>query len=184
MKRNAMPDLSRSGEQSLVQYEQHLRVEVDLSPTSIRNYLSDIRQFMAWCERDWSAGQEDEDQMFFSPEHVATPTITAYRAFLQDRRKLKPASINRYLVSLKRYFDWAVNAGLIQRDPARPVKLVGEEKRAPRHITDQEEAALMAAAAAIGGGGRMAEGREAAFRSQKSEVGSQRSEGEVGSGSD
>ena len=148
MKRSAIPDLSRNGEQSLTQYEQHLRVEVDLSPASIRNYLSDVRQFMAWCEYDWSAGQED--QMVFAPEHVATPTITAYRAYLQDKRKLKPASVNRYLVSLKRYFNWAGESGLIQRDPARPVKLVGEEKRAPHHITDREEAALMAMVEAMG----------------------------------
>src|SRR5947209_6304918 len=50
MKRQANPLLSLSGEQALVQYEQALREQEDLTPVSIRNYLSDLRHFMAWYE--------------------------------------------------------------------------------------------------------------------------------------
>ncbi len=70
--------------------------------------------------------------------------ITQYRAYLQTVCKLQPATINRQLVSLKRYFAWAVERGDIQRDPAKVVKLVPVVRQPPRHLTDQEENALVA----------------------------------------
>src|SRR5207302_4996605 len=57
----------------------------------------------------------------------------------------KPNSINRALISLKRYFSWAMQKRLISYDPSAPVKLVGEEEHAPRHLEDEEEQALVAA---------------------------------------
>jgi len=58
---------------------------------------------------------------------------------------LKPSSINRHLVSIKRYFGWATDEGLVARDPAKVVKLVPRVVPPPRHLTDKEEAALVAA---------------------------------------
>ena len=49
-KRAKQPALSGAGEQILAQYEQRLRVEEDLASATIRNYLSDLRHFVAWCE--------------------------------------------------------------------------------------------------------------------------------------
>ncbi len=47
MKRVAQPELSAIGEAVLGHYEQHLRSEEDLSAATVRNYLSDLRQFAA-----------------------------------------------------------------------------------------------------------------------------------------
>ena len=65
---------------------------------------------------------------------------------MKNVAELKPASINRYLVSVKRYFSWAVDEGLLSRDPAKAVKLVPRVMPPPRHLSDKEEAALVAAA--------------------------------------
>ncbi|MBA2393033.1 MAG: tyrosine-type recombinase/integrase, partial [Ktedonobacteraceae bacterium] len=53
--------------------------------------------------------------------------------------------VNRALISLKRYFSWTLQKQLISYDPSVPVKLVGEEEHAPRHLEDEEEQALVAA---------------------------------------
>jgi integrase/recombinase XerC len=58
---------------------------------------------------------------------------------------LKPASINRHLISIKRYFGWAVDEELVSRDPAKVVKLVPRIVPPPRRLTDKEESALVAA---------------------------------------
>ena len=50
MKRVATTVLSRSGESALRQYEQVLCEQEDLTPASVRNDLSDVRQFMAWYQ--------------------------------------------------------------------------------------------------------------------------------------
>ena len=46
------------GQESLAKYESYLRDLAYVSPITIRNYLSDQRQFMAWCEETDSEGQE------------------------------------------------------------------------------------------------------------------------------
>jgi integrase/recombinase XerD len=139
-KRVMRPALSVTGEQSLKQYEKRLCIEEDLSRATTRNYLSDLRHFVAWCESIWKQGR-DENPMF-TPERVTTPTLTSYRAYLQALQ-LKPNSINRFLISLKRYFAWLITTGHLTYDPAKVVKLVGEEVTPPRHLDDREEQALV-----------------------------------------
>jgi integrase/recombinase XerC len=140
MKRQAMPQLSPSGTHTLLAYEQTLLEQEDLAPASIRNYLSDVRQFIAWYERHM-----DTEVHIFTPQMITTPALTRYRAYLQTEQRQRPASVNRSLVSLKRYFGWAKQKQFISHDPSAPVKLVGQEGVAPRHLDDQEEQALVAA---------------------------------------
>jgi len=142
-KRAKRPPLSGTGEQVLAQYERRLRTEEDLTAVTIRNYLSDLRHFAVWFEATWKLGQEEEPA--FTSQRVTTPTITDYRTYLQQGLHLKPNSINRSLISIKRYFTWVLSTGQTKYDPAKVVKLVGEEVSAPRHLDDQEEQALLAA---------------------------------------
>src|SRR2546427_12644955 len=103
MKRQANPQLSSSGELALVQYEQTLREQEDLTPTSVRNYLSDIRHFIAWYEvREAGLVTGAQDGCGFDPQAIAAPTLTCYRTYLQTVQRQKPASVNRSLISLKR----------------------------------------------------------------------------------
>jgi integrase/recombinase XerD len=141
-KRAKRPDLSETGEQALKQYEQRLCVEEDLTAATIRNYLSDLRHFIAWCESMWQQGREDNRS--FTPEAVTSPTLTHYRTYLQTLQQ-KPNSINRSLISLKRYFAWLIATRQLAYDPAKVVKLVGEEVTSPRHLDDQEEQSLVSA---------------------------------------
>ena len=143
MKRIARPKLSNEGEKELERFGNYLREEQDLAADTVRNYLSDLRQFAAFCEATWAEGEEAGEP--FSPANVTTPTITLYRSHLKNSLELKPASINRYLTSTKRYFGWAVDEGMVSRDPVKAVKLVPRVVPPPRHLIDKEEAALVAA---------------------------------------
>lgn len=148
IKRANQPALSRVGEQILEKYELRLRTEEDLAAATIRNYLSDLRHFATWCEAIWKRGREEEAT--FTPEAVSTPTLIDYRTYLQDELHLKPNSVNRSLISLKRYFAWLLGVEQLKHDPAKVVKLVGEETSSPRHLDDQEEQALVAAVTETG----------------------------------
>lgn len=147
-KRAKRPPLSSTGEHVLAHYEQQLRMEEDLTAATIRNYLSDLRHFAFWCESIWRQGREEAPS--FVPEAVTTPTLTDYRSYLQQVLHLKPNSVNRSLISLKRYFAWLSTTERIRHDPAKVVKLVGEEASSPRHLNDQEEQALVAAVTETG----------------------------------
>ena len=132
--------LSATAQAQLTAYEDYLTLECDLSSASIRNYLGDVKLFMSWYEQVWDVTLD------FAPDAIATPTVTRYRHYLQTERQLKPASINRYLISLKRYFAWMNHENLVLRDPTQSVKLVAQVPSPPRHLSDQEEAQLLAAA--------------------------------------
>jgi len=138
-----MPVLSAGGQQALERYGVHLHEQADLRPATLRNYLSDLRQFAAWCEEMWAQGHDGNRS--FAPAAIATPTVTRYRAYLQQTLHLKPASVNRALISVKRYCAWAAREGLLQRNPAAVVKPVGQESAAPRQLDDDEEEALVVA---------------------------------------
>ncbi len=58
MKRASTPALSPAGEAATAAYDRHLREDQDLSPATLRNYLSDLRQFATWCEGSWGDGRE------------------------------------------------------------------------------------------------------------------------------
>ena len=146
MKRTAHPSLSRTGQEALAAYERWLREREDLAAASIRNYLSDLHHFIAWYETEREAQVHDS----FTPQEITTPALTRYRTYLQTVQRQKPASVNRALISLKRYFGWAFQQRLITYDPSTAVKLVGQEESAPRHLDDQEEQALVAAVTKTG----------------------------------
>lgn len=147
MKREAQPTLSVEGQQILEQYADALRQMEDLSAVTVRNYLSDLRQFMAWCECSW---REEWNEASFTPQAVTSSLLIRYRAYLQTPLWLKPSSINRAIMSLKRYFAWATKTQVIQQDPTSTVKFVPKEATAPRHLDDDEEDALIAAVNATG----------------------------------
>ncbi len=148
MQRIEKPGLSSAGQEELEHYRRYLTEEQDLSAATVRNYLSDLSGFAIFCESSWSEGEESGE--LSSHLSVTTPTITLYRSHLKNVAELKPASINRYLISVKRYFSWAVDRGLIGRDPAKAVKLVPRVVPPPRHLSDKEEAALVSAAERYG----------------------------------
>src|SRR5947209_8142534 len=141
MKRTAHPSLSPAGYEALASYEGWLHEREDLASASIRNYLSDLRHFIAWDETEREAHIQDG----FTPQAITTPALTRYRTYLQTVRRQKSASVNRSLISLKRYFGWASKQHIITYDPSVAVKLVGQEESAPRHLDDQEEQALVVA---------------------------------------
>jgi hypothetical protein len=96
MKRPAIPTLSDAGQQALEAYSTALGEHTDISNATVRNYSSDLRQFIAWCESTWAAGQKHAPA--FTPTALTTPLITRYRTYLQHTQHLKPASVNRALV--------------------------------------------------------------------------------------
>ena len=117
MRRLSKPPILMSGQQALEQYTAYRQLEVDTSASTVRNYLSDLRQFVAWCETTWASGQQHTRS--FTPAAITTLLLTRYRTYVQHTLQLKPASVNCALVTLKRYAAWATEYGLITRNPAR-----------------------------------------------------------------
>jgi integrase/recombinase XerD len=138
-----LPTLSLQGRQAIREYRQYLETQVDMQPATIRSYIADLSAFARWCEETWAEGVEVGE--LFAPTNVVTPTITQYRSYLQTVAKLKPATINRALISIRRYLDWVVDSQLIHRNPAKPVKPLPRVIQPVHHLTNKEEASLLKA---------------------------------------
>jgi site-specific recombinase XerD len=112
----------------LEEFKTHLKNE-GLSKSTIRRYLNDLKLFQNWFET--TTGDE------FIPQNITTYDIAGYKEHLLSKRR-KPATINRYLVSLTRFCEWAVERGLVATNPARSVKGIKEVKTAPKALTKNE----------------------------------------------
>lgn len=93
------------------------------SEHTIRNYQADLRDFMAYFTPPGSA----------APPPLAEIDILALREWLAHLydRQLKPATIRRKLASLRGLFRFLSRDGLIQKDPARLLRLPKMPKMLP-----------------------------------------------------
>ncbi|OPY56653.1 MAG: Tyrosine recombinase XerC [Pelotomaculum sp. PtaU1.Bin035] len=135
--------VSERADDCITEFIRSLSENEDLNQKTLREYASDLRNLAHWFEETWSS--HSEGSICFQPSEITTPTIVQYREYLQKIRCLKPATVNRRLNTLKRYFEWALRQDLVAIDFSKPVKLISEEKTSPRRMTDKEEAVLMAA---------------------------------------
>jgi site-specific recombinase XerD len=145
VKRTSQPWISPAAEQLLDNYRGALHQRGELSAVTIRNYLSDLRQFIAWSEE--TPREEPLTPPQFRLSDLTTPLIARYRAFLLAVLTLKPASVNRMLISIKRFCAWATARGMLASDPSLAIRLTTGQERGPRILTDEEEHALLATVA-------------------------------------
>jgi site-specific recombinase XerD len=89
------------------QYREHL-TKVGKSPHTVRAYSHDLAAFARWFEQ--TAGED------FDPQAVDPRDIQEYKGYL-IQKGLKPATINRRLITLGRFFRWAKQEGLVGDNP-------------------------------------------------------------------
>lgn len=108
----------------------HLK-NIDSADTTVRSYHSDLNKFIHWSSET-------------SLESIGPLDVAEFKRYLQKRGQ-KPATINRALATLSTLFDWAVDKGLIESNPASNVKYVKEVETAPKSLSRNEQLALMRA---------------------------------------
>ena len=120
------------------QYQDNL-ARVGKSPRTVKAYKHDLVTFARWFEQ--TTGED------FDPQAVDSREIREYKGYLV-RRGLKPSTINRRLIALRRFFRWAKQEGLVGDNPFDVLEkvLVKEQKNtAPRWLDPKEQSALLRA---------------------------------------
>jgi integrase/recombinase XerC len=112
------------------QYAAHLRNERNLSPHTVRNYLSDLAQFQSFLiERELAL---DADGVV-DAGNVDIHVVRAYLASLAaDHKK---SSIGRKLAALKSFFRYLVTTKRLEKDPLLLVNSLKQEKPLPKFLT-------------------------------------------------
>jgi site-specific recombinase XerD len=98
----------------------------DLSAHSRRAFISDIRKFAKW----FTATNGER----FTINRVTTRDITDFRNHLRRTEGQAVATVNRNLVTIRRFFGWLMEHGHIVANPAKPVKELKRTALAPKGL--------------------------------------------------
>ncbi len=109
--------------EQFISYISNLR---DLSPATIKAYEIDIFQFEQY------ANAENED--IYNPDKNIG---RAYIVYLKDSG-LEPSSINRKIIALRAFYDFAVKVKKVLFNPFERVKSLKEENRLPEYFQYEE----------------------------------------------
>ena len=117
-------------------YQDHLENR-DLAPATIRSYLHDLKTFRAWFE-----GIHEGN--FVPLSQIGPIDLAAFRKHLIQEKTLKPKTVNRRIQSLRLFFRWLQEQGLILENPAKPLRFVRESTQyRPKALTPGEVLSLL-----------------------------------------
>ncbi|MEC0123536.1 tyrosine-type recombinase/integrase [Paenibacillus pabuli] len=132
---------SVQGEMVVQEFIHMLTIQGELTPKTLKEYASDLKHFTEW----YKGNDTQSEEISFRIEDVDTSTLVHYREDSEKVLQLKPSTINRRLITLKRFFKWAVAESKINLDPSKPLKFIPEDKVSPRRMTAAEEQAFLSA---------------------------------------
>ncbi|MFN2513417.1 MAG: tyrosine recombinase XerC [Pyrinomonadaceae bacterium] len=121
-------------EQLLAQFFEHLRYERNVSEHTLRNYRSDLSQFLDYLAPAVGRSGKRNTPDIHEIDHI---TIREWLSTLHSARK-KKASVARKLAALRTFFQFLVREGVIELNPAKLVSTPRLEKKLPRHLSIEE----------------------------------------------
>jgi integrase/recombinase XerC len=121
-------------EKLIEQFLEHLRYERNVSAHTLRNYTSDLEQFLDFIAPIDHAGTRRKTPPVTQIDHL---TIREWLAALHAAQK-KKASIARKLAALRTFFQFLVREGILELNPAKLVATPRLEKKLPTHLSIEE----------------------------------------------
>jgi integrase/recombinase XerC len=116
-------------EKLIEQFLEHLRYERNVSEHTLRNYSSDLEQFVTYLRPN-----KKQLPPVSEIDHL---TIREWMASLHTEQK-KKSSIARKLAALRTFFQFLVREGMLELNPAKLVSTPKLEKRLPKHLSIEE----------------------------------------------
>ena len=121
-------------EQLLTQFLEHLRYERNVSEHTLRNYGSDLNQFLDHLAPAHPKTGKRTAIQLAQIDHI---TIREWLSTLHSAQK-KKSSVARKLAALRTFFQFAVREGLLELNPAKLVSTPRLEKKLPQHLSIEE----------------------------------------------
>jgi site-specific recombinase XerD len=98
----------------------------DLAPNSRRAFAQDMRKFGQWFT---SANREP-----LTVKRVTVRDITDFREHLRREQGQAVATVNRAIVTVRKFFGWLVDQGHVPANPAKPVKELKRQALTPKGL--------------------------------------------------
>jgi integrase/recombinase XerC len=133
-------------QQFIDEFKKYL-LQQEMSQNTIRNYFADLTKFSQWYQNNCNTQIELKD--------ITSYHIQTFKDYLINKKRLKTASVNRILQSLKRFYQFLGQQKILKDNPAAEIKF---QKRAkvtkPSALNKTEVHALLSIA------GRKPEGKQ------------------------
>ena len=107
----------------------------DFAPNTRRAVVQDIKKFARWFS---TANREP-----FTVSRVTTRDVADFRDHLRREQGQAVASVNRCLVTIRRFFAWLVDQGKVASNPASSVKELRRVQLAPKGLDRSEVRRLL-----------------------------------------
>jgi len=120
-------------EQALRHFSRHMEMERDLSPHTRKNYLHDIRQFVAFLEAEALIEPAQGQGL----EAIDAFMIRTFLAGLYQRR-IRKVSIARKISALKGFFRYLQRDGVLKGNPAELIQTPRIETYVPSVLSADE----------------------------------------------
>jgi integrase/recombinase XerC len=121
-------------EKLIEQFLEHLRYERNVSAHTLRNYSSDLEQFLDFlAPLDHATGKRRLPEV----KEVDHLTIREWLATLHSARK-KKSSVARKLAALRTFFQFLVREGVLELNPAKLVSTPRLDKKLPKHLSIED----------------------------------------------
>jgi integrase/recombinase XerC len=121
-------------EEFLKQFLEHLRYERNVSEHTLRNYSSDLLQFLDYIAPEDARTGKRREVPVQQIDHI---TIREWISTLHSANK-KKTSIARKIASLRTFFQFLIREGILELNPAKLVATPRIEKKLPNHLTIEE----------------------------------------------
>ena len=99
----------------------------DYSDRTVEAIRYDIAKFVRWFT---NANQER-----FDSRRISTADVASFRSHLREVRRQSVSTVNRALVSVRRFLDYLVSVGKLSSNPAKRVKEIKRTPTSPKGLT-------------------------------------------------
>lgn len=131
----------------LIAFLTYLEIERNASPHTIRNYESDLEQFIRFLQTTGLAVNTQGDPDWSS---VDRQTIRAFLGFLYSRKRSK-STIGRKFSALRTFFRFLLRRGFIPFNPTLHTRAPRQEQKLPRYLSGDEVSGVLELAASAEG---------------------------------
>ena len=98
----------------------------DFSVHTVKALIFDIRKFAQYFV---AVNNEPFDSM-----RTTTMDLTSFKRYLREEKRQAISTVNRALVSVRRYLDWLVDKGKLEANPGKVVKELRRQQLVPKGL--------------------------------------------------
>lgn len=127
--------MKNSGDNVFQTLTERFLTENDFSANTRRAFRQDLGKFSRWFVQ---ANHEP-----LTIDRITTRDVSDFRNFLRREQGQAVATVNRALVTLRRFLSWLVDAGQLPSNPAKKVKELKRQSLAPKGLDSSQVRRLL-----------------------------------------